>query len=121
MSQNSPALDIAKQLRKRMTKEEQILWGELRNKKFGNIKFRRQMPLVFGEYKFVVDFYCASKRLIIEVDGPIHEHKDIKEYDIEREEILRQAGYKIFRIKNKEINNNLLQTLNNLEKYIKEL
>jgi very-short-patch-repair endonuclease len=93
----------AKILRKKMTGAEKILWSKLRKKQLNNIKFRRQFPLVFGKNNFVVDFYSAEKKLIIEVDGGIHNIGDAKECDNYREDILRLAGYKVLRFKNEEV------------------
>ena len=94
-----------------MTKTEKIFWNEIRNQKIG-IKFRRQMPLVIGRYNFIPDFYSADKKLIIEIDGGIHDLPENKEYDSLKDEILIEAGYKVLRFKNEEI-------LNNLESVIK--
>lgn len=59
----------AKELRKSMTIAEKILWKHLRNNKLNGLKFRRQHPLDI----FIADFYCHPKRLIIELDGGIHD------------------------------------------------
>ena len=83
-------------LRQNSTKSEQVLWYELRGKKLGYI-FRRQ----FSIDKFIVDFCCVALRLIIELDGPIHEKQ--KSYDAYRESILRERKYKILRFKNDEV------------------
>ena len=61
----------AKELRQNMTPAEKILWQYLRAERFHNLKFRRQQ-IIEG---FIVDFYCHSLRLVIEVDGEIHEHQ----------------------------------------------
>ena len=115
---NAKALMQAKILRKRMTKSEKVLWQELRSKKLG-IKFRRQMPLVFENYHFVADFYCADKRLIIEIDGDIHNDIEVKGYDEFREDILIQSGYKVIRFKNNEVINNLKNVLIKIKSIIK--
>ena len=83
-------------LRRNQTKAESILWQELRNKKLG-YKFRRQFQL--GLY--VVDFYCRELRLVIELDGPIHQHK--AEYDKYRENWLKQRGFFVLRYINDEV------------------
>ncbi len=114
---NSGALFNARLLRKRMTEPEKILWQKLRTKKLG-VKFRRQMPLVFENCHFVVDFYCALVKLIIEVDGGIHNRPEIKEYDEFREDILKRAGYKIIRFKNKEVKHNLDKVLIKIKKVL---
>jgi very-short-patch-repair endonuclease len=85
-----------RELRKVMTTAEKILWNELRRKKINNLRFRRQHPLA----KFVVDFYCHEKRLVIELDGPIHDTKESKEKDKYRTEALEQMGLKVIRFRN---------------------
>jgi very-short-patch-repair endonuclease len=73
----------ARQLRKEMTPAEQILWDRLRGRRFQGLKFRRQHPLG----RFIVDFYCAEHRLVIELDGGIHRHQ--QEYDQARTDALQ--------------------------------
>ncbi len=107
---NTKAVIKARILRKRMTESEKILWQELKTKKLG-VKCRRQMPFVFEDYHFIADFYCSEKKLIIEVDGKVHNDQEIKEYDEFREDVFKQDGYKIIRFKNKEIINNLEEVL----------
>ena len=103
MAKNTKMLKIARLLRQKMTRAEEILWQELRNKKLRGVKFRRQMPLVFGNYHFIVDFYCASRKLVIEIDGEAHNERGAKEYDVAREDILKTAGYKVIRFKNENV------------------
>ncbi len=98
-------LQRAKQLRKHMTPEEKILWEKLRAKRLNGIKFRRQQ-IIAG---FIVDFYCHAAKLIIEIDGEIHQKQT--EQDAEREKILLAYGLRILRIKNEQINHNLDQIL----------
>ncbi len=93
-----------------MTIAEKILWQELRNNRLG-VKFRRQMPLVFGNCHYVADFYCAQKKLIIEIDGGVHNQRGIKEYDRAREEVLKSAGYQIMRFSNQEVKHNLRKVI----------
>jgi very-short-patch-repair endonuclease len=75
-------VEIAREFRKTPTKGEKILWGALRGKKLGGIKFRRQQPVGY----LVVDFYNSVYCFVVEVDGPIHESQ--KEADHARQEIL---------------------------------
>ena len=63
----------AKQLRNNVTQTEMILWGRLKEH-FPGIKFRRQHPISF----YIVDLYCHSKKLVIEIDGTIHGLKEMK-------------------------------------------
>ena len=98
-------LQRAKQLRKNMTPEERKIWEKLRAKRLNGIKFRRQQ-IIAG---FIVDFYCHAAKLIIEIDGEIHQKQT--EQDAEREKILLAYGLRILRIKNEQINHNLDQIL----------
>jgi cyclase len=77
----------AEALRNSQTETEKILWEYLRTKPFG-CKFRRQHPLI----SYVADFYCHSLKLIIEIDGSVHEDKDVAVYDIERQKNLEVTG-----------------------------
>jgi very-short-patch-repair endonuclease len=92
---------IARKLRKESTPSEKILWNELRAKKLNGIKFRRQQPIGV----FVVDFYNSDYRLIIEVDGAIHDFQ--QEADRERQEILEYLGFYVLRVKADTVENNL--------------
>ncbi|HEX6847380.1 MAG TPA: DUF559 domain-containing protein [Chitinophagaceae bacterium] len=73
----------AKQLRKKMTGAEEILWLHLR-KGLNGYKFRRQHPI--GNY--ITDFFCFKARLIIEIDGSVHNSNEIKENVISRQKAL---------------------------------
>lgn len=83
-------------LRKKMTDAEKILWEKLRNNKLG-VKFRRQYS-VMG---YVIDFYCPEKRLAIEIDGGIHEKTS--KYDQYRTRYLEALNIKVIRFKNEEV------------------
>ncbi len=87
----------ARELRRRATEAERVLWERLRNRRLGGLKFRRQHPL--GPY--IVDFYCAEHRLVVEVDGPIHERQ--KERDALRAQHLEAYGYRVLRFRNEEV------------------
>jgi very-short-patch-repair endonuclease len=86
----------ARELRKIMTPAEKILWKKLRNKSLENYKFRRQ----HAPYKFIADFYCHELKLVIELDGEIHNSVENKEYDIGRTYELNEFGIKVLRIQN---------------------
>lgn len=87
----------ARELRSHMTPEESIAWKALRNRRLAGYKFRRQAPVG----KYIVDFLCAEKRFVIEIDGDVHRTQ--QEYDIRRDEDLRQAGYIVMRCSNEDI------------------
>src|SRR6266536_6063321 len=81
---DSLVFELAKDLRRNMTTAEKVLWIYLRQGILG-LKFRRQHPI--GIY--IADFYCHRVKLIIEVDGSIHDKKEVKEYDERRENDLK--------------------------------
>ncbi|TPK82107.1 endonuclease domain-containing protein [Mesorhizobium sp. B2-4-13] len=84
----------ARALRVHATKGESLLWYELRELKPNGIKFRRQCPI--GPY--IVDFACFSTKLVVEVDGDLHEHEKGKQHDAVRDAYLRSLGFEVFRI-----------------------
>lgn len=90
-------LDLAKQFRSDMTKAEEILWDHLRYNRLNGLHFRRQQ-VIDG---YIVDFYCHSARLIVEVDGEVHEYQEEK--DAVRDCALQNEGLKVLRIRNKEV------------------
>jgi very-short-patch-repair endonuclease len=94
-----------RELRKNQTEAEKILWQEIRGRKINNLKFHRQYSI--GPY--IVDFFCPEIRLVIELDG--EQHKDAKEYDIERENFLKNEDIKILRFWNDEVMNDLKSVL----------
>jgi very-short-patch-repair endonuclease len=88
----------AKQLRKNMTAAEIALWMHLKAGVNG-FKFRRQHPI--GLY--IADFYCHKVKLIVEVDGPVHNDINVNELDEKRQAQLGQWGYIIIRFTNEEV------------------
>lgn len=105
----------ARILKHESTESEQILWKELKAKRFLGLKFRRQHPID----KFVVDFLCNEYKLIVDVDGGIHNEESVKERDIKRENILRELGWGIIRFSNEEIHYNISSVLEKLASFIK--
>jgi very-short-patch-repair endonuclease len=91
----------AKELRHRLTAAEQVLWSALRGRGIGGLRFRRQHPVG----PFVLDFFCPAAKLVIEVDGPIHEQQ--REQDQARTEHLEAYGYRVLRFTNQEVMTNL--------------
>jgi cyclase len=88
----------AKQLRENMTAAEMSLWLHLREGLSG-YKFRRQHPI--GVY--IADFYCHKAKLIIELDGSIHNQEDVKKNDVARQKNLEKWGYTVIRFTNDEV------------------
>jgi cyclase len=106
----------AKHLRKNMTHAENILWGHLKTKPNG-FKFRRQHPL--GIY--IADFYCHNLKLVIELDGSIHDNEDVKQNDEVRQKLIEKDGLTVMRFKNQEILNGIENVLKSLEQKCNEL
>ena len=102
---SSEKIKKAKELRQNMTPAEKILWEHLRAKRFNGLKFRRQQ-IIEG---FIVDFYCHSLGLVIELDGEIHEKQ--KKYDTERDKILSSKQLTILRFTNQQVTENIESVL----------
>ncbi|OGY50816.1 MAG: hypothetical protein A3J65_02555 [Candidatus Buchananbacteria bacterium RIFCSPHIGHO2_02_FULL_45_11b] len=107
-------LDIRRKLRLNSTKSEIILWQQLRNKRFLNLKFKRQ----YGIDNYIVDFYCPKFKLAIEIDGGYHLEKETKEYDQARQEYLEDISIVFLRFTNKQIINELKIVLKTIAGYI---
>lgn len=94
---NNKSYAHAKSMRHDMTTAERVLWNYLRGSKVNGLHFRRQQ--VIGRY--IVDFYCAEKRLVIEVDGESHAFQ--QDYDNEREKFLLGMDISVIRFTNAEV------------------
>ena len=89
----------ARALRKNLTPHERRLWHLLRDRRLGNHKFRRQLPV--GCY--IVDFACWRARLVVELDGG--QHSERAAYDRERTAWLTRHGWRVLRFWNNELEN----------------
>jgi very-short-patch-repair endonuclease len=89
-------------LRSAMPAPEQYLWQQLRNKQLG-VRFRRQQ----GIGRYIVDFYCPERALVIEVDGDSHYTDDAQEYDRIRDEFMASLGLSLLRFSNADIMKNI--------------
>ncbi len=98
----------ARENRKNPTLEEEQIWQALRNSKLEH-KFRRQHSID----RYIVDFICIEKKLVVEIDGPIHEHQ--KEEDAERTQFIEQEGFRVIRFKNEQVLNALPEVLENIQ------
>ena len=103
--------EFVKLNRKNPTYAEKILWEHLRKNQLG-VRFRRQHAM----YKYIVDFVCIEKKLIIEIDGDSHVNKE--EYDKERDIILGGMNYRTIRFTNDDVINNLDDVLNRIKNEI---
>jgi imidazole glycerol-phosphate synthase subunit HisF len=106
--------ETAKKLRENQTVAEKILWDYLKQKPYG-YNFRRQHPIS----TFIADFYCHPLKLIIEIDGGIHEIEKIKRYDKDRQEFLEDNGIDFLRFTNNEVEKNPEEVISKIEGYIR--
>jgi very-short-patch-repair endonuclease/type I restriction-modification system DNA methylase subunit len=100
-------VELARKLRQQQTRAEELLWMCLRNRMLNGLKFRRQHPL--GRY--IADFYCAEKRLVIELDGAIHFHPDQQAYDQIRQQEIEARGLIVLRLRNQQVEYDLEHAL----------
>lgn len=114
---NPEIFENAKKLRTDATKAEEILWEKLRNRRFLNLKFRRQHPL----HAFVVDFYCHKLKLIVEADGGYHNEPEQHKLDNSRTAELEKLGFAVIRFTNEEILQNTEKTLKKLEAIVNKM
>lgn len=96
---------IARQLREDATVAENILWQHLRRKQLLGLRFLRQHPID----RFIVDFVCHQKSLVIEVDGGIHNTQ--RERDEHRSRVLSHHGFRVLRFSNQEVINTVDEVL----------
>ncbi len=94
--------------RKNPTEAEEKIWDAVRNSNLGH-KFRRQHTID----KFIVDFVCIEKKLVVEIDGRIHDTQ--QKEDAERTKIIQEAGFKVIRFTNEKVLNNLEEVLTKIK------
>ena len=111
---NKKIVPTAKMLRKNMTKEEKRPWHDFL-RTYPN-RFTRQK--IIGNY--IVDFYCASAKLVIELDGSGHYTKEGIEYDKQRTAFLEEYGLQVLRIPNTEINKNFRNICEYIDGVVKQ-
>ena len=107
-------LEAARILRKTMTIPEKLLWDKLKEKQICGLHFRRQHPIEF----FVADFYCHQIRLVVEIDGEIHNQQE--EYDDGRSAEMEKFDIKIIRFENWEVENELENVITQIKIIVNE-
>ena len=110
-------LIFAKSMRHTATDAENLMWQLFRNKRFMNLKFRRQHVIA----PYIVDFFCHELGLVIELDGSQHGTDDAVEYDAERTQFLEALGLKVVRYWNHEVLGNTEVVLEDLWSVCSEL
>ncbi len=93
-----------------------MLWRKLRNRKLDGLKFTRQHPLFVSDGRgiryYIADFYCHEKRLVVELDGPIHDRTRARDQD--RDELISLLNLRVLRINNVEIEKDIEKVLKRL-------
>ena len=113
-------IKYARELRKKQTPEEKILWNHLRNRKFHGYKFLRQHPILppaINDQKqfYIADFFCDARKLVVEVDGLIHTlHID---RDAARDLIMHEMNLSVLRVTNEEVNENIDEVLRKIKRF----
>jgi very-short-patch-repair endonuclease len=107
-------LDLARELRKKQTSAEALLWQLLRDRQLLGFKFRRQHQ--FGDY--VTDFYCREASLAIECDGAVHERNEQWQHDINRDAYMIGQGLRVLRFPNDQILNDTESVLEKISKHL---
>jgi very-short-patch-repair endonuclease len=108
---------LAKELRKAETEAEKILWSRLNRNQIRGLHFRRQHPINI----FIADFFCTKIKLVIEIDGSIHEITDYKEHDRGRSELLEDVGITVIRFTNEQIIEEIDTTIEKIKSLCEQL
>ncbi|MBD5584753.1 MAG: endonuclease domain-containing protein [Clostridia bacterium] len=109
---NKKLNNFSKSLRKQMTREEKHLWYD----------FLKELPVtvyrqkILGDY--IVDFYCASAKLVIEIDGSQHYEEDNELRDLQRDNYLNSLGLTVLRYSNRDVNERFKDVCNDICKYL---
>ena len=103
-----------KELRKNMTDAEKLLWLRLNKNQLG-VRFRSQHPINI----FIADFYCHEHRLVVEVDGGIHEDKTQKEHDSGRTIELERFEITVIRFTNEQVMNSINDVVSKIQTCLK--
>ncbi|MGC4103608.1 endonuclease domain-containing protein [Ferruginibacter sp.] len=111
-----PIFENAEFLRKNMTHEEKIVWAHLSNNQL-ECKFRRQHPI----WMYIADFYCHELKLVVEIDGSVHNRDDVKTNDIIRENDLVDFGIKVIRFTNYEVRCDITKVVSDIKITINDI
>jgi len=104
--------DKRKKLRSFIPESEVIIWSKLKGRQLSGKKFRRQ----YGIGRYVVDFYCAEARLVVEIDGDTHFNDEAEKYDRLRTQYIETLGLRVVRFNNNEVRRNLEGVLEIIKK-----
>lgn len=108
-------LEKRKELRKSLTPAEAFLWKHLKAKQLAGRKFHKQHSIDH----YIVDFYCPSEKLVIELDGQVHMNETAQEYDAQRTKYLEKLGLTVIRFENKMVFEHLKSVLEEIKNNFK--
>jgi very-short-patch-repair endonuclease len=103
---------IARELRRNMTAAERLLWAAMRDRQIDGLKFRRQHPIG----PFILDFCCPAQRLVIEVDGGVHDDEEQAAHDALRTDQLAAYGYRVLRVRNDDVMRDLAAVIETIRR-----
>ena len=113
-------IEVCRFLRRNQTEAEKIFWEAVRNRQINGKKMDRQFPVNVSDSEiakyFIADFYCFEHKLVLEIDGGIHETQ--KEYDALRTMLIENKGLKVIRFKNKDVFGRLDWVITELKRYL---
>ena len=114
---NAPheTFEKAKLLRKEMTSAEKVVWKIIRRNNLKGFYFRRQHPV----WIYIADFYCHKARLVVELDGEVHDTENAKQYDAGRNEKMNDFGITVLRFKNEDVFANIDFVVETIEKHLR--
>jgi leucyl-tRNA synthetase len=104
---DSNKLQLARRFRRAPTAVEATAWRLLRDRALCGLKLRRQQVIA----GFLVDFYCPSQRLVLELDGGVHDDPTQREHDRERTEVFKQLAIRVLRVPNHDVHDQALRDL----------
>lgn len=98
--------EMARKLRRNQTPAELFFWEKVRKRQVLGKRFNRQFIIQHEDITgkkafFIVDFYCHEQKLIVELDGSIHQEEEQQRYDVQRTNILEEMGFQVIRFENK--------------------
>ncbi len=101
-------------LRKNLTPTESILWNAINASKLDGFRFKSQHPL----NNFIADFYCHKAKLVIELDGSVHDSQEQQDWDTNRTFMIEEFGIRVVRFRNHEVVKNLEDVLKQIRQYL---
>lgn len=106
---------LRRKFRKSPTRAEQLFWAKVARSQFLGLKFRRQ----HGIGRYIVDFYCPARKLVIELDGDSHYRLGAQEYDQRRTAYFEKWGFRVARYTNKDVLENITGVFEDLERRLR--